>query len=235
MFGSTLIDSGGTPVRTEVYEPAGGARGAAVVIVHGSDGMRTPWAETIREFASGLADRGIAAYIPSYFDKTGTVPGSSVLAQNPKMVDRWVEAVSDVLANVKTRPGVAPDRVGLLGFSLGGHIGLRLRHSTSALVEFFAPELLMLGGIGSSQASALQAQIHHGSADEFVRYAESESIAAKLQKDGAAVTVFRYDEAGHGFAGADANNATARRSSKTRTMAFFEQALATNREVCRAS
>ncbi len=224
------IDSHGTSVPTEVFNPLGHADGAAIVIAHGSDGMTVPWAELIREFAADLAGKGFTAFIPSYFAKTGTVPGPAVFAQIPAGLDSWVGTVRDVVAHVKTVPGVAAERVGLLGFSLGGHICLRLRGETQAVVEFFAPELRQLGGLGARQSARPYVEIHHGLADLLIPFSEAQAIAAALKAEGAVPEVFSYEGAGHGFAGADPTNATALRSSKYRTLAFFEKRLQSKTE-----
>jgi len=152
----------------------------------------------------------------------------------PANLESWVEAVGDIVAHVKTLPGIQPRRVGLLGFSLGGHICLRLRAAAPAIVEFFAPELRQLGGLGVRQPAAAQIEIHHGLADLLVPFSETQAIAAQLKNEGSTPEVFSYEGAGHGFAGADPNNATARRSSKLRTLAFFEKSFHSKREAHRA-
>jgi carboxymethylenebutenolidase len=224
------IDSHGTTMQTEVFHPAGTRNGGAIVVAHGSDGMAEPWADLIRGYATELAGQGFSAFIPSYFAKTGTVPGPSVFSQLPAKLPLWVEAVSDAVAHVKAVPGISAERVGLLGFSLGGHICLRLRGSTKVLVEFFAPELRQLGGLGAPQPRTPHVQIHHGLADLLVPFSETQAVVAALKHEGTAPEVFTYEGAGHGFAGADPNNATARRSSKGRTLAFFEKHLQLKKE-----
>lgn len=219
------IDSQGKPVPMEVFEPSGTRNNCAIVIAHGSDGMVEPWAAVIREYAAELAGQGFTAWIPNYFAKTGTAAGPGVFAELPVHRDAWVEAVRDAVAHVKTLPGVSAQRVGLLGFSLGGHICLRLRGSAQALVEFFAPSLNALGGLGVPQPPAKHVEIHHGLADLLVPFSEAQAIAATLKREGTVPAVFSYEGAGHGFAGADANNATARRSSKRRTLDFFAKTL----------
>src|SRR6266545_3950860 len=224
MSGLMDIDSHGTAIRTEVFHPRG-REIAAIVLAHGSDGMTEPWTALIREYAAELAGKGFIAFIPSYFAKTGTVPGPAVFGQIPALLVGWIEAVSDVVAHIETLPGIAVHGVGLLGFSLGGHICLRLRGATPAVVAFFAPELRQLGGVGVQESAGPHVEIHHGLADLLVPFSEAEAIAAALRNEGVIPEVFSYEGADHGFAGADPNNATARRSSKYRTLAFFEKNL----------
>ena len=217
------IDSHGTPIRTEVFYPPAAGNGGAIIIAHGSDGMAEPWASQIRQYAADLADKGFTALIPSYFRKTGSAAGPTVLLQAPANLASWVECVSDTMAYARMLPGIS--RIGLLGFSLGGHICLLLRGSTTALVEFFAPELRQLGGLGVAGRTTPAVQIHHGLSALLVPFSEAEAIAAQLNRERIAPQVFSYPGATHGFAGSDPNNATARRSSKDRTLAFFEKHL----------
>ncbi|MCC6589930.1 MAG: dienelactone hydrolase family protein [Bryobacterales bacterium] len=216
------IASHGMTVPAERFQPNGNGNGGAIVVAHGSDGMKEPWAELIREYGTELAGKGFAVVIPDYFASTGTVPGMGVFAEIPAKLSLWQQAVADTVAYAAGLPGMDRPRVGLLGFSLGGHICLRLRGMAQAVVEFFGPEL---GGIGRVSPGAKQVQIHHGTADMLVGIAESKNIAAELEREGVAVDVFAYEGAGHGFAGADPNNATARRSAKGRTVEFFGEVL----------
>jgi dienelactone hydrolase len=218
------IDSHGTAIQAEMFTPTV-PNGGTVIVAHGSDGMTEPWAAMIREYATELAGKGFTALIPEYFGKTGTIPGSHVFSEIPTRLHHWQEATSDTVVFAKTLHGISASRVGLLGFSLGGHLCLRLREETTALVEYFAPELPELGGIGSAKTPAPHVQLHHGLADLLVPYSNAEAIAATLKEESTASEIFSYEGAGHGFAGADPNNATARRSSKDRTLAFFEKYL----------
>jgi len=74
------IDSHGTAIPTEVFRSAG-KPDATIVLVHGSDGVNEPWAALIREYATDLAGRGFATFIPRYFVKTNTDPGPGVFVQ----------------------------------------------------------------------------------------------------------------------------------------------------------
>jgi dienelactone hydrolase len=219
MTSSVSIDSHGTAILAELSTPTGAPNGGTVIVVHGSDGLTDPWAAMIRDYAADLAAMGFTVVIPCYFGKTGTTPGLHVFGEMPANLHLWTEAVNDTVAYSRTLAGITVPRVGMLGFSLGGHICLRLRESAQALVEFFAPELPQLGGIGSAKAASPHIQIHHGLA--LVPFSNAEAIADRLKLEGTVSEVFSYEGAGHGFAGADPNNATARRSSKDRTLSFL--------------
>jgi len=102
---------------------------------------------------------------------------------------------------VKTLAGVDTNRVGLLGFSLGGHLCLQVRSTSKVLVEFFAP---LLDGIGTGGGPGLRAQIHHGTGDSLVPFESNATpIEQELSKGGASTEVNDYRGAGHGFVGTD--------------------------------
>lgn len=235
----TSYVSRGKTITCELYTPSA-ANGGMVVIAYGSDGMidnaHGPWATMVRAYAADLAAKGFTAIIPDYFLATGTAAGSIDYQRDGAQIvllnrSTWVAGLNDAVTHAKTLAGIDPKRIGLLGFSLGGHLGLRLRSSLKVLVEFFAP---VLDGIGAgSPSSQLHVQIHHGRIDPSTRTGDSLvpfeanaiPIAQKLKGEGVSADLHQYLGAGHGFVGADAANKNAATQSKAHTIAFFESHL----------
>jgi carboxymethylenebutenolidase len=229
----TSFTSGGKSIPAELFAP-GAANGGTIIVVYGSDGLndteRGPWKTMIEGYAEELAQRGFIALIPEYFARTGPVsPIDPALV--PEMIQlhrsEWQETLADAVTFAKTLRDVDGSRIGLLGFSLGGHLVLRLRAIPKVLVEFFAPELPLIGGLGSSVRLTLDAQIHHGKADDVVPFdPNAKNIDDQLRVSGASSTLFHdYDGAGHGFTGSDRPNAEARTKAKDRTITFFGEKL----------
>ena len=220
------IKSGEAVIPAEVSYATGTPNGGVVVIAYGSDGMTDDlngrWASMIRGYADELSQKGFATMIPDYFAKTGTQPGRPALEQIPIHVDTWQTTVGDAITHAKTLPNVIASRVGLLGFSLGGHICLRLRAQAKVLVVFFAPELQ---GLGSAALSTVHSQVHHGLADNTVPFENAERIDRLLRDEGATSELFSYAGAGHGFAGNDSSNSKARKDSKKCAIGCFEKSL----------
>ena len=168
---STTIkfSSHGSTISAEVFSRASGDTGGTVVIAYGSDGMTDdlngPWASMIRGYGERLSSQGHTAIVPDYFARTGTEPGRSALQLIPVHLDEWQATILDAIPFAATLPGVDPSRIGLLGFSLGGHLCLKNRDHGKVLVEFFAPEL---AGVGSIASGPKNAQVHHGLADQVV-------------------------------------------------------------------
>lgn len=218
-----FINSDGKTIQAELFEPTDKPNGGIIIIVYGTDGMLTPWGDGIRDYADELSKKGFISIIPDYFASTNTKSGF----RDPNEIfhhrDTWQATLSDAVTYAKTIPSVQVSRVGFLGFSLGGHLCLRLRANAKVLVEFFAPEF---DGLGVNTNSTLQAQIHHGLADQLVPFhPNSDNIKSTLQKEKATVELFSYAGANHGFNGNDSNNTKARDESKNRTISFFEKYL----------
>ena len=223
-----MLTSRGKSITAELYTPAGTAAKGVIIIAYGSDGLTDhlsgPWATMIRGYADSLVEKGFTVIIPDYLAITETQPGPAIFPQILHHRDDWQEAIANTIDHAKTLAMVDATRVGLLGFSLGGHLCLRLRAKAKVLVEFFAP---VVDGIGPG-GTLTHAQIHHGEADSVpgTGYVPNAvTIADTLKREGTSTELFPYPGAGHGFIGDDPDNTRARDLSKERTLSFFRSRL----------
>lgn len=202
--------SNGRSVQVDQFAPSDSGGHPTVIFVHGSDGMReTVWKYAwSREFAAN----GYVVMIPHYFDATESTG-------NTKNFPTFMAALGDAISFAARQPGVDPQRIGLMGYSLGGFLSLALGardNRVKTVVEYF-------GGMPAFAARSLEKMpptlILHGDADPVV----SVSHAYELEKLFKAKRVFYeikiYAGQGHGFTG-DANL-----DSRQRTMIFFDQHL----------
>ena len=220
MSPTTNFLSHGATIPVELFSPSGTiANHAVVVIAHGSDGMVAPWAAMIRDYAGALAAKGFTAVIPYYFGGPDGTPPSQPADVFSRLA-HWQITLADAIAFAKTLPHVDGSRLGLLGFSLGGFLSLRLRSSAKVVVEYFAPDLPP-GGIGSATTSVPFAQIHHGEADTVVVFQNAKGIEQALTHEGTATDLHPYADAGHGFKGDHSGDSAARTLSKARTLEFI--------------
>jgi dienelactone hydrolase len=221
--------SGSDTLHADLYAPNGTASGALVVVVYGTDGLvdnaNGPWETMIRDYAATMAARGHAVLLPDYLSKTRTTPGPPVLESLAVHRTQWETALIDAVAHGRTIRGVDPARVGLLGFSLGGHLCLRIRGAAQpkTLSLYFTPLLDGPGPVGHARA----AEIHHGDADSVpgTGFPNAPAIERLLTSEGTRTTLHRYPGADHGFAKSDEPNRQARKISKDRTVAFVDAEL----------
>jgi dienelactone hydrolase len=139
MAETSSFTSNNMSIGAELFRPTETANGGVVIITHGSEGLLEPWGKQILSYGVALADRGFIALVPTYFESTHTEPGPAALEAIGRHRDTWQQTLADAIAYATTIPGADAARVGLLGFSLGGHLCLRLRAMASVLVEFFSP------------------------------------------------------------------------------------------------
>lgn len=234
---TTSFSSNGRSIPADFFHLSTGHNGALIIIAYGSDGLidnqNGPWKTMIEGYAIDLATKGFVTAIPDYFAASGTSPGD-LNPQNPTMYieqiaanrGAWLTALKDSfieLAKPSLISGIDSSRIGLLGFSLGGHLCARLAGQARASVLFFAPYMDGLGTLGSLSGHV---EIHHG-ADDFLAYSSNaEVIEKKLSERGANVVLWpAYPGAVHGFVGSDLDDGNARLLSHTRTLNFFEARL----------
>ena len=115
--------SGSFPINGLLFSPAGDARrgpmaGAAVALLHGGGGAQDD-VHIFTEGALSLTARGYHCLMPNYFDATPNQRRSTTVAAR-----RWRKAILDGVAWLGGRPDVDAGRVGALGFSRGGSLGL---------------------------------------------------------------------------------------------------------------
>jgi carboxymethylenebutenolidase len=197
--------SGGRPVTVEVF--GGGAEaGPAIVMLHGADGLNAN--VQYHAGARAIAAAGYRVFLVHYLDRTKERRASfATLFQN---FQPWTETVRDALAWVVSRPDVEPDRVGLVGISLGAALGLAVAGDdgrVGALVTYFGP---LPAGAVARGARLPPTLVLHGAADRVVPVANAHAVEALLREQGTRYEIKIYDGQGHGFRGAAQEDATRR-------------------------
>jgi carboxymethylenebutenolidase len=211
----TVFDSGGQPIQLDCFLPtANGQRFPAVIALHGSGGGLAGMAEP----ASLLAGQGFAVYVLHYFDRTETTEAdkSTIFRHFPV----WMKTLWDAVSHVAHQPQVDPERIGLLGFSLGAYLSLSnaaIDSRVKAVVEFF-------GGLPKEMKLFMRrlcpVLILHGEADSTVPVDEAYHLQQVLEKKNIPYEMQIYPGAGHGFSG------EVWRDAGLRTLAFLKRHLA---------
>jgi carboxymethylenebutenolidase len=201
-----IFESSGKLIHMDCYIPeAEGKLFPAVIGLHGSGGGHDSMAEPARM----LAEQGFAVYVLHYFDRTGTTyaDGMQTIARH---YPAWMKTLWDAVSFVSGQSQVDPERIGLLGFSLGAYLAVSaasIDKRIGAVVEFF-------GGLPKEMKLFMRRLcpilILHGDQDPTVPVSEAYHLQQVLEKKNIPYELKIYPGAGHGFTGETWRDATMR-------------------------
>lgn len=155
----------------------------------------------IRDVADRFADEGFVALAPDLYhgDATTEPDEAGRMMQELKVADAardLVGAVDFLLA----RPETAGDKVGVVGFCMGGALALVAANTApdkvAACVPFYG-----VFWYGEPDLSNVRCPVlmHVGDRDEFIAVEKVDSLAAQVRASGAEVEVAVHAGAGHAF------------------------------------
>jgi dienelactone hydrolase len=160
--------SGGNSHKITMYPaPADGKKHAMIIVVHGNAGLNPPFGAQIHHFAKSLAGLGYLTAVPQYYQDN--LPHLADGDPRPH-----VPTLTDAIANIAARADADPDRLGLVGYSLGAATSMTYIASNAAgrvnvLVDFFGP-IENNPIIASGVAKFPPTLILHNPKDEVVRF-----------------------------------------------------------------
>ncbi len=174
--------SGGRPIRLTVAEPASASSAPAILLLHGAGGNTGFWLDRI---APAVTRLGIALFAVHYFDRTGTTRADASTLADPANSRLWLETLTDALHHIASRPAVNPQRIALVGISLGAFLSLALATKRPSPM----PRCLVDISGGLIEPFAAQATstfpptlILHGAADTVVPATHATALDALLTR-----------------------------------------------------
>lgn len=185
----TRFPSGRSQVAVEVYTPQGPGPHPVVVLLHGARPNRAM--PHYRNLAEDLARRGFVTAFVRYYERGA--PGRGVRAD-------WRRSLSDAITFASSISGADPERVGVVGFSLGAFLALEQAprdHRVDAVVAFYGG--LSRGMVEGVEAAMPPTLLVHGGADRVVPVWRSVDAAEMLRSAGCASDVLVYPHVRHGF------------------------------------
>ncbi|GKQ55434.1 dienelactone hydrolase family protein [Bradyrhizobium sp. Ce-3] len=199
----------------------------AVLMLHGSRGFDLR-PQAYQRYANALTADGIDAYFVRYYTPADEQAFEALHtrerreAYETERFDAWAARVSSVLTSVLTGAD-SSDRIGLLGFSLGGYVAA----AAAARDTRVSALAVLYGGMPDKiapEVKHLPPLIElHGEADRNVPLASGEKLVRLGKSVGAAAEIVRYPGKAHGFDFADNDPMTA--DAVNRVAGFFQARL----------
>jgi carboxymethylenebutenolidase len=171
----------------------------------------------IRDVTDRVASEGYVALAPDYFHRTG--PGVEFAYDDEGMQKGFAllnqlksdEVISDAQAAIDYlggRDDVKGDRIGCMGFCIGGHVTYLTACETrvKAAASFYGGGIAGSAGLGGGESTVgrsgkIKGRILclFGDKDEYIPDEEVQTIRQALEKGGAKHDVVVYPGASHGF------------------------------------
>lgn len=205
-----------------VVAPDSGS-GPGVLVLHAWWGL-TPF---FKEVADRLADAGFVALAPDLFGgETASTPDEAEALQASTSANESAALVLSAASALHGLPATTGERIGVLGFSMGGSWALwaaaRAPELVSAVTTFYGTTDL------DPEPARAAVQVHLADLDELVTDDEAVYLESELRLLGREVEVHRYPGTGHWFFEADhvaAHDPIAADLAWERTLAFLHAQL----------
>ncbi len=192
--------------------PEGTGPFAAVLVLEEIFGVNAH----MREVTERVAKEGYVAIAPDYhfrsargeelkYDAAGMQRGMTLI---PKLSEKNVVAdLQATLSFLRSRADVGGDRIGCIGFCIGGHVA----YLAAALTDVRATASFYGGGIAAMGLGVAEPTVHHsakirgrilclfGKNDSMIPEAQVNQIRAALDKGNVRHEIVVYDNAGHAF------------------------------------
>jgi carboxymethylenebutenolidase len=209
------IPSGTETVRALLYEPTGKFAGAAgrhpgLIVIHEWWGLNDWVKQQAQQFA---AEGYVTLAVDLYRGKVATDAETAHELMRGLPQDRGVRYLTAAAAWLGRQPGVAPHRIGAIGWCMGGGFAAQLAVADPSLNTV----VINYGALPTDHA-ALE-RIHaavlgnFGALDQGITPDDVHAFAAAMQSLGKPVDVKIYADAGHAFE--NPNNAGGYRQADT--------------------
>jgi carboxymethylenebutenolidase len=231
----TMIYGLGTKknMQAELIAPAGKGPFPGVLILHTSGGVQ----DGEISFATHLSEQGYVCLIPYYFDAYGITHNTRHLITTRYAEDIFNDFV-ELLEYLKKNPKVKPEKLGAVGFSMGGYWALILaaKGKIKAGVSYYGA----LTGGGKNldlkyrfddifDKDDSPVLILHGSQDSVVSARHAANLAVLLDEKKSPYELRIYIGAEHRYERAPNRDDDAANDSWKRTLEFFKKYLKGNK------
>jgi carboxymethylenebutenolidase len=188
--------SGDETVQAVLYTPPGKGPFPAIVVIHEWWGLN----DWVKEQASKLADQGYQTLaIDLYRGKVATTPDMAHEIMRGVPEDRAKRDLHAAVEFLKSQPNVRKDRIGSIGWCMGGgyslDVALQEPDLAADVINYghLATDVDALKKINSPILGLFGAQDHGITPDDVHKFEQA------LKQLGKQIDIKIYDDAGHGF------------------------------------
>src|SRR5579863_1907195 len=188
--------SGDDTVQGILYTPAGKGPFPAIIVIHEWWGLN----DWVKDQASKLADQGyIALAVDLYRGKVATTPDMAHELMRGVPEDRAKRDLHAAFELLQSQPNVNKDRIGAIGWCMGGGYALDAALQEPAL----AADVINYGHLATDPEALkkINAPILglFGAQDKGITPEDVRKFGEALDKQGKKIDVKVYDDAGHAF------------------------------------
>jgi carboxymethylenebutenolidase len=216
--------SDGETISGFLVMPEGKGPFPAIVVIHEWWGLN----DQIKGEAKRLAKEGyVTLAVDLYRGKVANDPGEAHELTRGLPEDRAVRDMLAAVSYLKTLPNVKRDKIGSIGWCMGGGYSLSLvinSPDVSACAIYYGRLLTDKDQLGKIKASVIG---FFGEEDRRIPPASVKTFEKDMRAMGKDVNTYIYPGAGHAFANEQrpSYNANATKDSWNKTLAFFERKL----------
>jgi carboxymethylenebutenolidase len=206
---SVKVDQSNMPLYLSVPESGGPFPG--IVVVHGQSGLEN----FIKETTHMLALQGYAAVAPNLYHRDGPDCKDDNPTRKARLRDGMI--INDVTSSLnflKNQRQVDSDRLGIIGFCMGGRIVYLMSAASrdlKAAVMFYGGSTMVPSGEGPSpfdrtREISCPIQGHFGAEDQNPSPEDMRKLDAELSRWDKPHEFYMYTGAAHAFANAGSSN-----------------------------
>jgi carboxymethylenebutenolidase len=188
--------SGDETVSGYLALPTGGGKHPAIILIHEWWGLNDWVKDQTKQFA---ADGYVALAVDLYRGKVGTTPDEAHILMRGLPDDRGLRDLEAAFAYLVSRPDVEANKIGSIGWCMGGGWSIKLAEDQPKLAAF----VVNYGPLPTD--SAIIARIkapmlgNFGADDKGIPPESVRAFEAAMKTDGKHADIKIYDGAGHAF------------------------------------
>ena len=199
------VEADGSIMRLHVSAPEGAGRFPALVVAQHQGGVD----EFVQSMTKRLAGAGYVAAAPELYHRDGPECSDDARTRSMRLRDRNVIAdMNAAVAFLQRHSAVAPARVGIIGFCMGGRIVYLMAAANPEIkagVAYYGGNIFRAWGRDIPSPFDRTAEIHcpllghFGADDKNPSPEDMQKLDAALMKLNKSHEFYSYDNAGHAF------------------------------------